>query len=178
MRNIFAISDTHWGHKNILKFVGTDGKLMRPNFSSVEEMDEVMIDNWNRVVTSDSDIVYHLGDVTMDIKNYASNIAPRLRGRKRLILGNHDDGEDERLTRTFQKIRMWRVFKEDNITLSHFPLRTDQFISKTKYNGHGHIHEKVITGEDERPNNHYINLCVEQNNYTPVSMDQIKAMMK
>ena len=50
----FVISDLHLGHKNIIKLCD------RP-FKSLEEMDNVIINNWNKVVT-DEDIVYVLGD--------------------------------------------------------------------------------------------------------------------
>lgn len=42
-KNYFAISDTHWQHENILKFTKEDGTLVRPEFSSIQEMDELMI---------------------------------------------------------------------------------------------------------------------------------------
>ena len=56
MRNIFIISDTHFSHSNILKFTGDDDKLIRPEFYSVEEMDEIMIQNWNNNI-KENDIV-------------------------------------------------------------------------------------------------------------------------
>ena len=55
MPNIFAISDTHFGHSNIIKYCD------RP-FHSVSEMNEKLIDNWNNIVT-EQDHIYHLGDV-------------------------------------------------------------------------------------------------------------------
>lgn len=51
---IWFTSDTHFGHKNILRF------CKRP-WNTVEEMDEGLIQNWNKVVGKD-DIVFHLGD--------------------------------------------------------------------------------------------------------------------
>ena len=63
-KNYFVISDTHWQHENILKFTKEDGTLVRPEFFSVQEMDEIMIENWNKEVKNQDDIVYHLGDVT------------------------------------------------------------------------------------------------------------------
>ena len=89
MRNIFVISDTHFFHKNILTFKNKDGELIRPGFSSVEEMNETIIDNWNKTV-NDEDVIYHLGDFTFGSNNRIKDVAPRLKGRKRLLLGNHD----------------------------------------------------------------------------------------
>jgi len=77
----FVIGDTHWGHAKSLTFLKPDGERLRP-FSSVEEMDELMIENWNRVVNS-RDTVYHLGDVV--IPKTSLQILDRLNGRKILI---------------------------------------------------------------------------------------------
>ena len=61
--NVWVISDTHFGHKNILSFKDKDtGDAIRGKvFSSIDEMDETLIDNWNRVVKP-GDKIYHLGD--------------------------------------------------------------------------------------------------------------------
>lgn len=59
--NIFFTSDTHFGHNNIIK-------LSNRPFSSVEEMNEGLIERWNDVVGAE-DIVYHLGDFSLKIRN-------------------------------------------------------------------------------------------------------------
>ena len=59
----FVIADTHWGHTKSLTFFTRDGERLRP-FDSVEEMDELMVENWNKVVNN-TDTVYHLGDVVI-----------------------------------------------------------------------------------------------------------------
>lgn len=52
---IYLISDLHLDHKNIMRYCD------RP-FSSVEEMNRTIIDNWNEVVEED-DFVYLVGDL-------------------------------------------------------------------------------------------------------------------
>ena len=79
---IWFTSDTHFGHQNILKY--TD----RP-FSSVEEMDEALIENWNNRV-GDDDEIYHLGDVALCSPNKLRKVLARLKGKIYLIRGNHD----------------------------------------------------------------------------------------
>lgn len=75
----YFIADTHFNHKNIIKYDD------RP-FSSVEEMNETMIQLWNSRVTQ-NDNVYILGDVGF---GNVDNILRRLNGNKYLIRGNHD----------------------------------------------------------------------------------------
>ncbi|TXM73146.1 metallophosphoesterase [Methylobacterium sp. WL69] len=87
MPNTFFTSDSHFGHKGILK-VG----MARPRpFASIEEHDEALIRAWNAVVRP-TDIVWHLGDFAYKCQvGYAASVRARLNGRIRLILGNHDD---------------------------------------------------------------------------------------
>lgn len=47
---VYFTSDLHLGHKNILRLCD------RP-FASIEEMDDVLMDNWNRKIHRD-DTVY------------------------------------------------------------------------------------------------------------------------
>jgi calcineurin-like phosphoesterase family protein len=157
MSNIFIISDTHFGHANILKFTdSTTGERIRPQFASVEEMDEHMVERWNSVV-GDSDIVYHLGDVYFE---HGHRVLPRLKGRKRLILGNHDNGKSEYIQKYFQKVLMWRMFPEFNCVLTHVPIH-ESGMYKVQYNMHGHIHQNAS------PTERHINCSVEVQNYTP-----------
>jgi calcineurin-like phosphoesterase family protein len=161
-RNIFVISDTHFGHSKFLTFKDVNDELIR-KFSSVEEMDETMIENWNKVV-KDKDIVYHCGDVYMNDGH--KNLA-RLKGRKRLVVGNHDNLKSEHLHKHFEKIMMWRVFKEHNCVLTHVPIHDSALHIKVDYNIHGHIHEKLS------PTNDHINVCVEHHNYTPINLEEL-----
>lgn len=171
MRNIFFASDTHYDHANILNFQDSEGKRFRGDlFSSVEEMNEVMIQNHNEVVKP-GDLFYHLGDVTFKPNDFA-RIASRLNGKKRLIVGNHDQLHNYELTRWFEKISLWRLFKDEKIMFSHIPLMEAQFRHKVTHNGHGHIHQ------NESPGLPWINFCVEKTRYTPVSFDEVKDMIK
>ena len=165
MRNIFIISDTHFGHKNILNFKNEDGSRVR-DFVSVEEMDELIVENWNKTV-KDEDIVYHLGDVYFGAGH---RHIKRLRGRKRLILGNHDEGKDVMFREDFQKILVWRMFPEFDCLLTHVPVH-ESALYKVKYNLHGHVHSGGHRGLIEDPR--YVNCCVEVQNYTPKAIEEL-----
>lgn len=78
----FFTSDTHFNHANIIRFCN------RP-FKDVNQMNEVLIENWNRVI-SPGDTVFHLGDFCLGGSLEWTNVLDRLNGKIHLILGNHD----------------------------------------------------------------------------------------
>lgn len=75
-------SDAHYFHGNIIRYSN------RP-FSSVADMNQQMIERWNKQVKND-DIVYHLGDFAFTKIENIESILTQLNGRKRFINGNHD----------------------------------------------------------------------------------------
>src|SRR5437667_10657804 len=105
-RNIFLISDTHFLHANILKFMNGEERL-RKEFQSLEEMHETIIQNWNSVVRV-QDHIWHLGDVTFQYNHLFSEIMSRLNGHKRLCIGNHDKLQNPNLMKWFEKVTLWR----------------------------------------------------------------------
>lgn len=171
MAEIWLISDTHFGHSNILTFKDKNGDPVR-DFSSVDEMDETMIMNWNTLVTP-QDKVYHLGDVYFGSGERANNILSRLNGKKRLIVGNHDDLKSNILHKHFQKISMWRKWSELGLLLTHVPvhistLSENSFNGKQMVNVHGHIHQ------NQSPEGPYKCVCVEHTNYMPVNIESLR----
>ena len=173
-KNIWLISDTHFGHANILNFTdSTTGRKVRPEFETVQDMDEYMIEKWNSVVKP-QDKVYHLGDVYFNHKREViASILGRLNGHKRLILGNHDNAKDQSLQRYFEKVDVWRKFSEFGLLLTHVPvhqsvLQEGRFLGAHTLNVHGHIHQ------NPSPDGPYQCVCVEQINYTPVNIEDVR----
>lgn len=164
MGTIFFISDTHLNHENFLKFRDEKGELIRP-FASVEAMNERIIEGWNSVV-KDGDKVYHLGDVSFRYGRELSAPMSRLRGKKRLLVGNHDRIKGTNLCDCFEKVGLWRLFKDEKIICTHVPLHPEQ-MRHAEWNVHGHMHQNVLN--DPR----YINVCVERLNYVPISLDEL-----
>jgi calcineurin-like phosphoesterase family protein len=80
-RKLWLTADLHFTHLNIIKYCN------RP-FSSAEDMDRALIENWNRVVGHD-DMVLVLGDFTFKYERFGSYQA-RLSGEKIFFRGNHD----------------------------------------------------------------------------------------
>lgn len=174
MANTFFISDHHFGHKNILTFTNPDGSLLR-SFSSIEEMNEHMIDAWNSVVKP-TDNVYHLGDVSMS--HTQLHYIRRCNGVKTLIKGNHDTAKLSEYMLYFKDVRGSHQF--DGNLLTHIPVHVSA-MHRWKCNFHGHLHNNVIKYEvcidDEVelvPDIRYFNVSVERLNYIPISYDEIK----
>ncbi|MDE2227378.1 MAG: hypothetical protein KGJ89_05505 [Patescibacteria group bacterium] len=82
MNKIFVVSDTHFGHENMIYFCG------RPS-----NFEELIFRNLSRL-PPDS-ILIHLGDICVgkDKENHEKYIKP-LKMRKWLIKGNHDSKSD------------------------------------------------------------------------------------
>ena len=155
MGSVFITSDTHFGHANIIKYAN------RP-FDSVEEMNEALVENWNSVVKQ-GDKVYHLGDVTMNSKSL--DVMSRLNGRKVLIKGNHDTQKLKFYLPHFYDIR--GSHELSGFIMTHIPVSIFQRERYPDGNIHGHLHEKIMADP------WYINVSVEQTNYTPIAFDAI-----
>ncbi len=182
MANTFFISDTHFGHKNIITFKRGDNTPLR-DFASVEAMDEHMVENWNSVVKP-KDTIYHLGDVVINRK--ALPILERLNGRKVLIKGNHDIFKLRDYSSYFEDIRAYKVMTKEGIICSHIPIHHDS-LSRWKINLHGHLHSNVVTRDElmpplgnngwieymRVPDERYMCVSVEHINYTPLSYDEV-----
>lgn len=175
--NIWVVSDTHFNHANILNFTDSNtDELVRPQFSSVQEMNEVIIQRWNEVVKP-GDKVYHLGDVVMgnDQEGWMKRHWPRLMGKKRLIVGNHDNIKMLSSGGFFAKVELWRVFTEFGIILSHIPLHSSNLYrgasqGRQMLNVHGHIHQ------NPSPDGPYRCVCVEQTDYRPVNIETLRTI--
>jgi calcineurin-like phosphoesterase family protein len=79
MSKIFFTSDT---------FFGRTLKAKERGFSTSEEMDDILIDNWNQVV-GDDDIVFHLGNFSWDPIS-AEGAIIHLKGNIRFVGGSYD----------------------------------------------------------------------------------------
>ena len=162
--NIYLISDTHFGHANIIKYCN------RP-FKDVSEMNEVIFRNWNSVV-SDDDIVYYLGDV--GFFNYdkegISNLIIGLKGKKYLIKGNHDRQSNSFYRDLgFEDVFSGRINLNRYCVLSHYPLNYFSLINSDtrKLYIHGHIHDSHELNYTRYGLQH-INVSVEATKYSPV----------
>lgn len=179
---IWFTSDLHFNHTNLLKL----GRG-RP-FSSIEEHDETLISNWNKVVSKD-DLVYILGDISINCnQDKLTNYFKKLNAAKHVILGNHDRKKEmtfllkENLIqsiRDYHEIKYSIGEKSYKFILGHYPIL--EFNGAFKTNGAlVHIH---CYGHTHGINNYdriykklgflAYHIGVDTNNYTPICIDSI-----
>ncbi len=173
---IFFTSDTHFGHCNIIKFCD------RP-FKDTEEMDRVLIENWNNKVPEDG-LVFHLGDFGWGGYQEYKKIRERLNGNIILIKGNHDFRNGCQSEAQYNKLfefstqQLLIEIEGRKVYLNHVPFLcyggTYRDPKGLVYQLFGHVHSgRNGKGEDiERlkylfPTQYDVG--VDNNDYTPIS---------
>jgi len=160
MNEIRFISDPHFGHRNI---------AIKRGFKDAGEMNEYIISQWNSVVRK-RDVVYILGDITMERASYY-HLLNRLNGFKKVILGNHDRPQDViKLLNYVNSVASIKYFNGKELgkfILTHVPIHPSEFNDRSKINIHGHVHEKTL--DDKR----YINVSAENIDYIPKTLKQL-----
>lgn len=179
----YFISDTHFHHKNILRyepsrldalkdFLGVDLGSFTDDEENQEALlkahDDMLIKNWNDVVKGD-DFVWFLGDLCCCGKERAREITSRLNGRKRMIKGNHDVWSDDFYRSLgFEYVSKYPVVLKKKFILSHAPLDNE---STQFYNIYGHIHlehcKHIPTKTDFSQC-----VCVERQNFKPIRIEE------
>ena len=170
MPAVFLVSDTHFGHAGVCRFLRDDGTKLRP-WDNPDDMDEEMIKRWNDTVRP-NDKVYHLGDVVINRK--ALKTLGRLNGDKVLIRGNHDIFRDDEYRKYFRELRAYHVM--NGMILSHIPVN-EQSLGRFGINIHGHLHYNRVLRSDVKGvdfiDNRYYCVCVEQTDFAPILFEDV-----
>ena len=177
-KKLFFTSDTHFFHGRIIELCN------RP-FHSVEEMNEALITNWNRVVPRDG-VVFHLGDFAFGGPDEWNSILDRLNGKIHLILGNHD----MRMARTevmdrFSEVTLQKIISVDgrNILLNHYPFLCYSGENRGEWQLFGHIHsgEHNDSGADIPRLRHLFrtqyDVGVDNNRFTPLTYGELESII-
>lgn len=186
MADTWFTSDTHFGHRAMVE------REWRPQFATVAEMDEALIENWNETVTP-GDTVWHLGDVGLGHDAHILGCVRRLNGTIHLVPGNHDSvWPGHRQAHKFQQ--QWleefdsiqpyarRRIAGQNVMLSHFPYDGDHqdFERFSQYRLrdeglaliHGHVHKEwQVRGRQ-------VNVGVDVWDLRPVHLDQLAQLVE
>lgn len=175
---LFFTSDQHFNHGNIISFCN------RP-YSDIQEMNNALIENWNRVVPQDA-VVFSIGDLTFSMDKFSiKNIFSKLNGSMFYFLpGNHDKSKffvnlPDNFKIVSDIVHLTITTNEvyyGQYVLSHYPLYTFQGIDRNVINLHGHIHsgKNSHAGFDTKfKSNFHYDIGVDNNNYAPVSLKTI-----
>ena len=174
----FFTSDTHFNHANIIRFCN------RP-FKDVEQMNEVMITNWNNAISKD-DTVFHLGDFCLGGAAEWTKILDRLNVKIYLIMGNHDlknirQGFISRFEHVAMQMRI--EIGKKRIYLCHYPFLCFEGSYKDDvWQLFGHVHTRRSNSGIDAGRLQYLyptqyDVGVDNNNFTPVSFGHVKRII-
>ena len=165
----FFTADTHFGHTAIIDMCG------RP-FDDADDMDSFTIDMWNSKVNG-NDTVYIVGDMFYRHKDPES-VLIQLKGKKRLIIGNHDASWMKKVDCSKYFITVSRFDEvsdgKHGLVLCHYPLMTWEH-PKKNYMIHGHIHNNTDMSfwPVIRDNPRLLNAGVDVNGFWPVTFEEL-----
>lgn len=155
-------SDHHFRHKNIIKY------SKRP-FKNTIEMEDVMIENHNKLVKKD-DVCFWVGDFSFCNNEESNEILKACNGYHILIVGNHDFRKGKMKTMAFdEQFIIKHVFYDDvDMVFTHYPMTN---LPKELINIHGHVH--VNSDSEFNESLQHINVNCEFWDYAPVNMHEI-----
>lgn len=167
----YYIADTHFGHYNIIRLCN------RP-FQTVEEMNETLINNWNKTV-SNEDTVYIVGDFAFLDVDKSLEILYRLNGKKILIEGNHDikNLKNPKFRNAFDEVHQLITIVDNNtmVSLCHYPIVEWNGYFRNSYHIFGHIHNttKNKSYEIVRNEPRALNCGADVTDFRPMTLKEL-----
>jgi len=172
MKNFYT-ADCHFDHNNVIK-------LSERPFSSREEMEEKLIDNWNSVVTQ-RDHVYHLGDFAFHVNTFI-RLIPKLNGFIHFIKGNHDKRPlrklQNKLIENPKIVRNIKIYEDSivnftdgtqKLVLCHYPMYEWEGSFRNTIHFHGHSHGNIGTSFKDK----VYDVGVDSLGYFPRTLEEI-----
>ena len=157
-------SDLHLGHE-------PSRVAFRRPFASAADADYAMMEAWEQHVGERESMIC-LGDVSVDGDALAHHQEwwAKSPGRKWLVLGNHDvDPVNRRFEVDRRDVALYAGGKPP-LLLTHVPLR-DVPAGTVDVHGHLHLH-------DSPTKDRHLSVCVEQLNYRPVRLSEIRRLAR
>lgn len=164
----FFTSDEHYGHTNIIKYCNRpfQGELAK-------EMDIAIMKNHNEVVTS-SDTVVHVGDFSLinSFEIVYNNYIKNLNGNHIFIRGSHDNW----MPKSYHEI--WeKTINGQHIVCCHYAMLVWSRSHYGSWQLFGHSHGGLSHGSPVIIGKQW-DVGVDNNNFYPVSFDQLVEIMK
>ena len=183
---VYITSDTHYGHKNIVRGVTNwrtkDGEVpvdSTRDFQTIDQMNERLIDGINHHVGQDDTLIM-LGDVSFGGFDNIGIFLERLVCHNiHLILGNHDhhiENNRDHVQGRFLSVQHYLEVKinDRDFVLCHYPLQSWHGMGKGVIHLHGHVHlpENRKFGQGKK-----MDVGVDGNGMDPYSIDEIIKIM-
>lgn len=185
--NVFFTSDTHYGHKNIVKGTTTwdmkdktNKKTVR-NFETVEDMNDRMVENINSIV-SKNDFLIHVGDWSFGGLENIGNFRNRINcDNVILFIGNHDTNilknknySRKNFTMVIEKFDVLEIAGiDEKFFICHYPMLS--WGKSAKYMLYGHVHS---TGKERFVTENSMDVGIGGSpQFRPYSMDEVIALL-
>ena len=157
--NVWLTSDTHYGHSNIVRGVtnwrNAEGEIpieQVRDFSDIETMNELMVENINNNVDK-NDWLIHLGDWSFGGYDKIQEFREKINCNNIvLILGNHDhhiQRDIPKFRKMFNHIANYEELKisrkndaNNTLVLCHYPIISWNQMHHGSFMLHGHQHLK------------------------------------
>jgi len=140
---------------------GMFNRAYNKTFVTVDEYEQELIKRWNKTIKSDDTVVVLLGDLGR--KEAVARVMPQLRGKKYLIMGNHDKSKHF-YAPFFVEIFDAPIFVTRRCVLSHHPIPVEPGV----INIHGHTHNVSLDSEL------HFNACPEHHGYVPLNFKKLE----
>lgn len=167
---IYFTSDLHFYHT---KFPAVGPR----NFQTAEEKHEFLTEQWNKTV-KETDEVYLLGDVSDGNGRDTSRLLKQLRGKKYLVIGNHDkyleDSEFDQTVYQWASPYYELLTMDTKFVLFHYPIEIWSGYGKNRIHLHGHLHRRKPVYEKIRR----YEVGVDAHDGKPVSIEAILEQLK
>ena len=164
-RKLFLTGDEHYFHKLML--------LFRP-FETLDEMNETLISNSNKLVKN-SDIVVHHGDFSLGSPEQTEEILKRLNGHHIVIPGDHDRVLEKLVGSNLFELRL-PIFKMERdgqqIIGCHYNMRTWPRSHYNSWHTYAHSHGKLL------PVGKSHDVGVDNNSFRPISSGRLSKIMR
>ena len=177
---VWFTADTHFGHENIIRYCN------RP-FADASEMDNELIQNWNGRVGHE-DVIYHLGDVTLQEIGFCANILRRLNGKIRIIPGSHDwrwlegfcdvkiQGASGHVVEVLPPLVSLEFDRDDKyplvIVLCHYAMRVWDRSHYGSWHLYGHSHGNLM------PIGKSYDVGIDPNEFVPLNLEELSLIME
>lgn len=178
MNEFWIVSDCHFRHNQPF--------LYEPRgFTSIDEHDETLVENWNKVVKK-NDWVINLGDLCLSDIEGAIPYIQRLNGHQIWIAGNHDSlNKISKVLAACPNIQMLSTpdtsyatmitYGKIQLYLSHYPTLTanwdDKYFNQHVFSIHGHTHQKTNWLQPRNPFLYHVGM--DSHNCTPVHIEEV-----